>query len=88
MKKYYAKPYMLPQNPVHQHSRVVGEGTLQEEYFVTDHMSMDSRHGLNKLNINQICVFRADLPSYPILWQEPMTMEMEIMIMIDPVESV
>lgn len=53
--------------------------------MITDRLNMDSRPGLNRLPINQMCLFRIDLPCYPYLWQDGLVLELEALVMIDPV---
>jgi hypothetical protein len=56
-----------------------------EQYMTTDRLNMDSRPGMNKLLIDKICLFRIDLPCYPYLWQDGLFLELEALVMIDPV---
>lgn len=78
---------MLPKDPGPSNLIPMGEATLGDQHMRTDRMNMDSRPGLNKQLINQICLFRIDLPCYPYLWQEGLILELEALVMIDPVES-
>lgn len=63
----------------------MGDAVLSDTYMTTDSLNVDHRPGLNRLLINQMCLFRIDLPCYPYLWQDGLMMELEAMVMIDPV---
>lgn len=86
--KYFAKPYMVQPNTNPGSHSVVGAASLSEQYMTTDRLNMDSRPGYNKLNINQISLFRIDLPCYPYLWQDGLYLELEALVMIDPVQKI
>lgn len=58
---------------------------IEEECIRTTRLGMENRWGYNQLPINEIVVFRIELPCYPKMWTEHLYLETEVMILIDPV---
>lgn len=54
---------------------------------MTDSMTMNMSFGSNKFNINRIGVFRIDLSSFPSIWTDFLTLQIDQLIMVDPVGS-
>lgn len=54
---------------------------------MTDSMTMNTNFGANKFNINRIGVFRIDLSSFPFIWTDFLTLQIDQLIMVDPVDS-
>lgn len=51
-------------------------------------MYMENSWGHDKTEINELCAFRIDLPCYPSIWSERLTLELELMVLIDTVPFV
>jgi len=76
---------MIPENPHHAFMVQHRKSTMEENYLITDRMSMECRSGTSKFFLNEMCVFRIDLPSYPNVWTDPLLLQIELMVLIDPV---
>lgn len=76
---------MIPDNPHHAFLVPHRNSTISEDYLMTDRMSMECKNASSKFTINEMCVYRIDLPSYPQIWTEPLLLEIELLVLIDPV---
>ena len=76
---------MIPKNDLPGPHKILGDPSLKDNYVITDSLNMDSRQGSNRLLINQMFVFRIDLPCYPTPWSDGLVLELESLVMIDPV---
>ena len=58
------------------------------DYLMTESMNMNMCFGSSKFNINRMAVFRVDLSSYPFLWNDFLTLQIDQLILVDPVKPV
>lgn len=54
-------------------------------YLMTESMNMNMGFGSSRFNINRIAVFRVDLSSFPLLWNDFLTLQIDQLILVDPV---
>jgi hypothetical protein len=59
--------------------------TIKDKYLVVDHLNMVNTWGRDKLHFNEICVWRIELPCYPNVWEHYLTLQIELMVLIDRV---
>jgi hypothetical protein len=46
---------------------------------------MEKRWGRDRCKINELCVFKIELPCYPSDWTHPLTLEFELLMKVDAV---
>lgn len=85
-KKYHAKPYDAPPHPDETTTALfTHKPSLIGNHYFTDRLTAEMRIARGRSMLNQLCVFRIDLPCYPQLWVDPLTVEIELLILVDPV---
>mgnify|MGYP000340695264 CR=1 FL=1 len=79
---------MLPNNPAFTPEEQKDERmlTIDGHRLFTERMCLEDKWGLDKAVINEMCLFRVDLPCYPSIWDEPLFLEVELLVMVDAVE--
>lgn len=86
IKKLMATPYQLVPRP-----QLVAE-EQEQLMMLTDSKSL-MINGLNLVNswgrdkcyVNEICVFRIELPCYPAIWTDALYLKFDLMVLVDKV---
>jgi hypothetical protein len=58
---------------------------IDDRWLVFGPIQMERRWGRDRCKINELCVFRIELPCYPSDWIEPLTIEFELLMKVDVV---
>ncbi len=75
---------MLPESPdKNQHKNF--SLMMNGNYLMTETMNMNMGFGSNSFKINRIAVFRIDLSSFPAIWTDFLTLQIDKLILVDPV---
>jgi hypothetical protein len=48
-------------------------------------LNMANSWGRDRMSVNEICVFRIELPCYPNIWQENITVKIDLLVLIEAV---
>lgn len=80
--KYNAIPYNIHKNPHSQMNDTTGL-SIMGEYVYTDKMHMYSTY--NTCRINNMCIYRFDLSSYPTIFNNNIILQIDQIVMIDTV---
>jgi hypothetical protein len=76
---------LLPEYPIKHHFKEFSLFT-NGDYLMTESMNLNMAIGVNKFDINRIAVFRIDLSSFPTIWTDFLTLQIDLLILVDPVE--
>lgn len=78
-------PYQLPKNPLLPADDQNKLMKIQGKYLMVDGLNMSNNWESAKLHFNEICVWRVELPCYPNVWQEHLTLQIDLMVLVDKV---
>lgn len=73
---------MNPLLPIGQQSKLM---TIKDKFLMVDNLNMANTWGRDKLHFNEICVWRLELPCYPSMWQDHLTLQVDLMVLIEKV---
>ena len=84
--KYYARPYLTLENTLRPKEDRKEKRFFTENVFLkSGRLQIENRWGYNQLHIDEIIMFRIDLPCFPRVWQGHLYLETELMVMVDTV---
>ncbi len=88
IEKYYARPYLILKN------HLDAKDDTREKHFFVDNVFLKSgklqiehRWSNNQLHLDEIILFRIELPCFPRVWHGHLYLETELMVMVDTVGS-
>lgn len=58
---------------------------IEGKHLMVNNLSMANSWGRDRLHANEACVFRIELPCYPNIWQETITIKIDLLVLVETV---
>lgn len=82
----YGQPYLSPNKQLYNLNDFDDISMeISGNVFYTDPFVMEYRRAKKTRLLNNMCLFRLELPCYPDIWTDPLILQSELLVQVNPV---